>query len=121
MRYLHPPPSSTNPLEPITPIVDASLPLLPRTQASKDSSILWKNFTQLTSDDPKYPKSYCNYYKKQYNFHGKRNWTSGMLFHMDFYKKWHFPCDEKQKTVSFQAKKKGDNGVNELMVTSYSE
>lgn len=99
MRCLHPPPSSITPPEPIAPIVDASLPPLPRTQASKDSSILWKNFTQLTSDDPKYPKSY--------NCHGKRNWTLDMLYHMDFYKKWHFPHDEKQKTLSLQAKKEG--------------
>ena len=36
-------------------------------------------------------------------------------------KKWHFPRDDKQKTLSFQAKRKGESGSNVLVVANYSE
>ena len=36
-------------------------------------------------------------------------------------KKWHFPRDDKQKTLSFQAKREGESGSNVLVVANYSE
>ena len=90
---------STNPHEPTTTTVDASLPPLPSKQGGKDPSIIWKHFTKLVSDDPNKPKSQCNYCKNQYNCHCKTNGILGMLHHMDVYKKWPLPCDDKQKTV----------------------
>ena len=107
-----PPPSGSanpNPLEPATPIeLGASLPPLPPKQGGKDLSIAWHHFIKLAGLDPKKPKSECKYCKNQYNCHGKTNGTLGMLHHIDVCKKWHFSCDDKQKILSFQAKRKGD-------------
>ena len=44
-----------------------------------------------------------------------------MLQHMKVCKKWPFPCDDKQKTLSFQAKREGESGSNVLVVANYSE
>ena len=44
-----------------------------------------------------------------------------MLQHMKVCKKWPFPRDDKQKTLSFQAKKEGESGLNVLVVANYSE
>ena len=71
--------------------------------------------------DPKKPRSECKYCKNQYNCHGQTNGTSGMLQHMNVCKKWHFPCDDKQKTLSFQAKREGESSSNVLVVANYSE
>ena len=70
--------------------------------------------------DPKKPRSECKNCKNQYNCHGKTNGTSGMLQHMKMCKKWHFPCDDKQK-LSLQAKREGESGSNVLVVANYSE
>ena len=71
--------------------------------------------------DPKKPRSECKYCKNQYNCHGQTNGTSGMLQHMNVCKKWHFPCDDKQKTLSFQAKREGESSSNVLVVANYSK
>ena len=71
--------------------------------------------------DPNNPRSQCKYCKNQYKCHGKKNGTSGMLQHMKVCKKWPFPCDDKQKTLSFQAKREGESGLNVLVVANYSE
>ena len=44
-----------------------------------------------------------------------------MLQHMKVCKKWPFPRDDKQKTLSFQAKREGESGSNVLVVANYSE
>ena len=44
-----------------------------------------------------------------------------MLQHKKVCKKWPFPCDHKQKTLSFQAKREGESGSNVLVVANYSE
>ena len=44
-----------------------------------------------------------------------------MLQHMKVCKKWPFPCDDKQKTLSFHAKREGESGSNVLVVVNYSE
>ena len=44
-----------------------------------------------------------------------------MLQHMKVCKKWPFPHDDKQKTLSFQAKREGESGMNVLVVANYSE
>ena len=44
-----------------------------------------------------------------------------MLQHMKMCKKWPFFRDDKQKTLSFQAKREGESGSNELVVANYSE
>ena len=44
-----------------------------------------------------------------------------MLQHMKVCKKWHFPRDDKQKTLSFQAKREWESGLNVLVVANYSE
>ena len=90
-----PSPGGANSPEPVAPIgLGASLPLLPPKQGGKDSSIVQKHFTKLLGGDPEKPKSQCNYCKNQYNCHGKKNDTLGMLHHMDVCKKWPFPCDD---------------------------
>ena len=71
--------------------------------------------------DPKKPKSESKYCKNQYNCHGKKNGTSGILPHMKVCKKWHFPRDDKQKNLSFQAKREGESGSYVLLVANYSE
>ena len=71
--------------------------------------------------DPNNPRSQCKYYKNQYKCQGKKNGTSAMLQHIKVCKKWHFPRDDKQKTLSFQAKRKGESGSNVLVVANYSE
>ena len=71
--------------------------------------------------DPKKPRSECNYCKNQYNCHGKTNGTFGMLQHIKVCKKWHFPRNDKQKTLYFQAKREGESGLNVLVVANYNE
>ena len=44
-----------------------------------------------------------------------------MLQHMKVCKKWPFLHDDKQKTLSFQAKREGESGSNVLVVANYSE
>ena len=44
-----------------------------------------------------------------------------MLQHMKVCKKWPFPRDNKQKILSFQAKREGESGSNVLVVANYSE
>ena len=44
-----------------------------------------------------------------------------MLQHMKVCKKWPFARDDKQKTLSFQAKREGESGSNVLVVANYSE
>jgi len=44
-----------------------------------------------------------------------------MLQHMKVCKKWPFSHDDKQKILSFQAKREGESGSNVLMVANYSE
>ena len=44
-----------------------------------------------------------------------------MLQHMKVCKKWHFPRDNKQKTLSFQAKREGESDSNMFVVANYSE
>ena len=44
-----------------------------------------------------------------------------MLQHMKVCKKWPFPRDQKQKTLSFQAKREGESGSNVLVVANYSK
>ena len=101
-----PPPSSANPNppEPTAPIgLSASLPPLSPKQSGKGLSIIWQHFINLVGPDPKNHRSECKYCKNQYKCHGKKNGTSGMFQHMKVCKKWHFPHDDKQKTLSFQA------------------
>ena len=116
----YPPPP--NPPEPVAPIrLGASLPPLPPNQGGRDPSIVWQHYIKLAGGDLKKPKSECNYCKKQYNCHGRTNGTSGMLHHMEVCKKWPFPYDDRQKTLSFQAKSEGESGSNVLVVANYSE
>ena len=75
----------------------------------------------MAGPNPKKPRPECKYCKNQYNCHGKKNGTLGILPHMKVCKKWHFPCDDKQKTLSFQAKREGESGSNVLVVANYSE
>ena len=75
----------------------------------------------MVGPDPKKPRSESKYCKNQYNCHGKKNGTSGMLQHMKVCKKWHFPRDDKQKTLPFQAKREVESGSNVLVVANYSE
>jgi len=44
-----------------------------------------------------------------------------MLHHMEVCKKWPFPRNDRQKTLSFQAKSEGESGSNVLVVANYSE
>ena len=44
-----------------------------------------------------------------------------MLQHIKVCEKWPFPCYHKQKTLSFQAKREGESGLNVLVVANYSE
>ena len=116
----NPPPP--NPPEPAALIgLGASLLPLPPKQGGKNPSIVWKHFIKLASIDPKTQRSECKYCKNQYNCHGKKNGTSGMLHHKEECKKWHFPRDDKQKTLSFQAKRERKSGSNVLVVANYSE
>ena len=39
-----------------------------------------------------------------------------MLQHMKVCKKWPFPCDDKQKILSFQAKRRGKGKVVQIFV-----
>ena len=75
----------------------------------------------MAGPDPKKPRFESKYCKNQYNCHDKKNGTSGILPHMKVCKKWHFPCDDKQKTLYFQAKMEGEDGSNVLVVANYSE
>ena len=85
-------PPPPNPPKHAAPIgLGASLPLLPPKQGGKDLSIVWQHFIKLAGLDPKKPRSECKYCKSQYNYHGKKNGTSGLLHHMELCKKWHFP------------------------------
>ena len=111
-----------NPPKLATPIgLGASLLLLSPKQGGKDPSIVWQHFIKLAGFDPKNPRSQCTYCKNQYKCHGKKNGTLGMLQHIKVCKKWHFPYDHKQKTLSFQAKSEGESGSNVLVVANYSE
>ena len=94
---------------------------MPPKQGGKDPSILWQHFIRLASPDPKKPRFECKYCKNQYNCHGKKNGTLSMLHHMEACKKWHFPYDDKQKTLFFQAKREGESGSNVLVVANYSK
>ena len=44
-----------------------------------------------------------------------------MLQHMKVYKKGPFSKDDKQKTLSFQAKREGESDSNVLVVVNYNE
>ena len=95
-----PPPSlgsaNPNPPKPAAPIgLGVSLPPLSPKQGVKDPSIVWQHFIKLAGLDLNKLRSKCKYYKNQYNCHGKKNGTSGMLQHMKVCKKWPFPCDDK--------------------------
>ena len=119
-----PSPGSANPNlhEPAAPIgLGASLPLLSPKQGGKDSFIVWQHFIKLAGFDPNNPRSQCKYCKNQYKCHSKKNGTSGMLQHMKVCKKWPFSRDNKQKILSFQAKREGESGSNVLVVANYSE
>ena len=70
---------------------------------------------------PNNPRSECKYCKNQYKCHGKKNGTLGMLQHIKVCKKWLFPCDDKQKTLSLQVKREGESSSNVLVVANYSE
>ena len=99
-----PPPSpdsaNPNPPEPAAPIgLGAPLPPLSPKQGGKDPSIVWQYFIQLAGPNPNKPRFECKYCKNQYNCHGKKNGTSGILQHMKVCKKWPFPRDDKQQTV----------------------
>ena len=103
-----PPPSlgsaNPNPPEPVAPIgLGASLPPLSPKQGGKDPSTIWQHFIKLAGSNSNNPRSQCKYCKNHYKCHGKKNGTSGMFQHMKVCKKWHFPHDDKQKTLSFQA------------------
>ena len=77
-----------NPPEPAAPIeLGASLPPLPPKQGGKDPSIVWQHFIKLVGPNPKKLRSECKYCKSQYNCHGKKNDTLGMLHHMEACKK----------------------------------
>ena len=116
-RDPNPPPPDPNPPEPATPIgIGASLPPLSPKQGGKDPSIVWQRFIKLAGLDPKKPRSKCKYYKNQYKCHGKKNGTLGMLQHMKVCKKRPFPRDDKQKILSFQAKREGESGSNVLVL-----
>lgn len=75
----------------------------------------------MAGPDPKKLRFESKYCKNQYNCHGKKNGTSGILPHVMVCKKWHFPRDDKQKTLSFQPKREGESGSNVLVVANYSE
>ena len=61
-------------------------PLSPK-QGGKDPSIVWQHFIKLAGPDSKKPRFECKYCKNQYNCHGKKNGTLGMLQHMKVCKK----------------------------------
>ena len=114
--------ANPNPPEPAAPIgIGASLPPLSPKQGGKDPSIVWQHFIKLACSNSNNPRSQCKYCKNQYKCHGKKNGTSDMLQHMKVCKKWPFSRDDKQKTLSFQAKKEGESGLNVLVVANYSE
>ena len=114
--------ANPNPPEPTAPIgLGASLPPLSPKQGGKDVSIVWQHFIKLAGFDPNNARSECKYCKNQYKCHGKKNGTSSNLQHMKVCKKWHFPRDDKQKTLSFQAKREGESDLNVLVVANYIE
>ena len=80
------------------------------------TSIVWQHFIKLAGPNPKNPRSECKYHKNQYKCYGKKNGTLGMLQHMKVCKKRPFPRDDKQKNLSFQAKREGESGSNVLML-----
>ena len=75
----------------------------------------------MVGPNPKKPRFESKYCKNQYNCHVKKNGTLGILPHMKVCKKWHFSRDDKQKTLSFQAKREVESGSNLLVVANYSE
>ena len=88
--------ANLNPPKSAAPIgLGVSLPPLSPKQGVKDPSIVWRHFIKLADLDPKKPRSESKYCKNQYNCHGKKNGTSGVLPHMKVCKKWHFPHDDK--------------------------
>ena len=80
-----------------------------------------QHFIKLVGFDPNNPRFECKYCKNQYKCHVKKNGTLCLLQHLKVCKNWHFPRDDKQKTLSFQAKREGESGSNVLMVANYSE
>nr|POE71034.1 zinc finger bed domain-containing protein ricesleeper 1 [Quercus suber] len=88
----------------------------------KEPSKIWDHFSRIEGCDPLYPKSHCNYCKKCYNCHPKRNGTSAMWSHIKSgCKKYPYRRDKGQTTLTYQSKKKGEGeGGNELVLRKFS-
>ena len=88
----------------------------------KEPSKIWDHFSRIEGCDPLHPKSQCNYCKKSYNCHPKRNGTSTMWSHIKFScKKYPYRRDKGQTTLSYQSKKKGEGeGGNERVLRKFS-
>ena len=74
---------------------------------SEDPSKIWDHFSKIEGCDPLFLKSQCNYCKRNYNCHPKRNGTSIMWSHIkSSCKKYPYRHDKGQTTLSYQSKKK---------------
>ena len=102
-----------NTQSPIPPSVAAPPQTQTETQqaSGKEPSKIWDHFSKIEGCDPLYPKSQCNYCKKSYNCHPKRNGTFTMWSHIKFsFKKYPYKRDKGQITLSYQSEKKKRGG-----------
>jgi hypothetical protein len=122
------PPTSTDliviPDEPTLPI--ELQPVSSNTKQFKElTSKVWEHFTKLVGGNPEEPRATCNYCKKPYKCHSRKNGTSTLWGHVNKCKKnpKNKNNDKNQPTIAYHYKKaavEGENDTKEIEVHQFS-
>jgi hypothetical protein len=131
--------ASSNPNEPnlptpTDPIIILDEPTLPTEsqpipsntkQFKEPTSKVWEHFTKLGRGNPEEPKATCNYCKKPYKCHSRKNGTSTLWGHVRNCKKnpKNKNNDKRQPTIAYHYKKaavEGENDTKEIEVHQFS-
>ena len=130
----NPNPNEPNPPIPTDPIIipdestlpTKSQPVPSNTKQSRElTSKVWEHFTKLGGGNPEEPRATCNYCKKLYKCHSRKNGTSTLWGHVKNCKKNsnNKNNDKSQPTISYHYKKavvEGENDTKEIEVHQFS-
>jgi hypothetical protein len=120
------PPTPTNPIiipdEPTLPT--ESQPVPSNTKQFKElTSKVWEHFTKIVRGNPEEPVATCNYCKKPYKCHSRKNGTSTLWGHVNKCKKNPKNNNDKnQPKIAYHYKKavEGENDTKEIEVHQFS-
>jgi hypothetical protein len=130
----NPNPNEPNPSTPIDPIIIPDKPTLPTEsqpvptnmkQFKKLTSKVWEHFTKLGGGNPEEPRATCNYCKKPYKCHSRKNGTSTLWGHVKNCKKnpKNKNNDKSQPTIAYHYKKatvEEENDTKKIEVHKFS-